>query len=262
MGQSEKKRNPKTVAVLEKAITIITFLEETKDGVGLTEIAKRTNINKTTCYRILQTLMLDNIVEYGEITGTYRLGFRLLELGNSVQRRINVRKIALPYLRELTDQTDDTSYLCILDKNKSLCVERVEGIYVQVLLLNIGDVWPLHVGAAPRAMLAYLEDEMIEKIIASPQEDITVHSEVEHDDYWSLIKDVRKKGYSVSYEDVITGVSSIGAPIFDHLGRIIASISLSSTSQKIPPSKESEIAQLVVNAANQISKSLGWTPKE
>ncbi|MEI3614070.1 IclR family transcriptional regulator domain-containing protein [Pseudogracilibacillus sp. SO30301A] len=69
---------------------------------------------------------------------------------------------------------------------------------------------------------------------------------------------MRQKGYSVSYEDVVNGVSSIGAPIFDHSGNIIASISLSSTSQKIPPSKENEIAQLVVDAANKISAELGW----
>src|SRR5699024_1958938 len=84
-----KKRN--TVAVIEKALTVISFLENTKDGIGLTEIAKQTNMNKTTVYRILQTLMLDNIVEYGEVEGTYRLGFRLLELGEIVQNNIDLR---------------------------------------------------------------------------------------------------------------------------------------------------------------------------
>lgn len=257
-----QKKNPNTVAVLEKSLTIISFLEKTKEGIGLTEIAKQTNINKTTCYRILQTLMLDNIVEYGDIDGTYRLGFRLLELGNIVKRRIDVRKIALPYLKELTNKTDDTTYLCILNNNKSLCVERIEGIYVQVLLLNVGDVWPLYVGAAPRAMLAFLDDKEIDEILASPEEEeITIHSEIKHEDYWILIKEIRKKGYSVSYEDVIKGVSSIGAPVFDHKGRIIASVSISSTSQKVPPSKETEIAEQVVHTANQISKSLGWAGK-
>lgn len=254
-----QKKNPNTVAVIEKALTIISFLERTKEGVGLTEIARQTNINKTTCYRILQTLMLDNIVEYGSVEGTYRLGFRLLELGNIVKRRIDVREIALPYLKELTNNTDDTTYLCILNNDASLCVERIEGIYVQVLLLNIGDVWPLYVGAAPRAMLAFLDDKKIDEILATPDEkNITVHSEIKHNDYWSLIKDIRKKGYSVSYEDVIKGVSSIGAPIFDHKGRITASVSISTTSQKLPPSKETKIAEQVLHTANQISKSLGW----
>ncbi len=254
------QKNPNTVAVLEKSFTIIAFLENTEEGIGLTEIAKQTNINKTTCYRILQTLMLDNMVEYGELDGTYRLGLRLLELGNIVKRRIDIRKIAMPFLKELTDKTEDTSYLCILNNNKSLCVERVRGLYVQVLLLNVGDVWPLYVGAAPRAMLAFLSDEKIEKVLSAPgKETITKHPRVEHTDYWELIKDIRQKGYSVSYEDVVNGVSSIGAPIFDHSGSITASISLSSTSHKIPPSKENEIAQLVVDAANKISAELGWS---
>jgi DNA-binding IclR family transcriptional regulator len=260
MSQSSKTNKRNTVAVIEKALTIISFLEKTKDGIGLTEIAKQTNINKTSCYRILQTLMLDNVVEYGDLEGTYRLGFRLLELGNIVKQRIDVRTIALPYMKELTEKTDDTTYLCILNDNKSLCIERVEGTHVQILLLNVGDVWPLYVGAAPRAMLAFLEEEKVNEILATAKanDEINSHSYVTDIDYKKLVRDTKKKGYSVSFEDVISGVSSIGAPIFNNQGKVIASISISSTSKKISKNKEDEIAQDVVNTANQISHSLGW----
>lgn len=257
---SEAKK-PNTVAVLEKAIKIITFLEDTKEGVGLTEIAKQTAINKTTCYRILQTFMLDNMVEYGDMEGTYRLGFRFLELGNHVLNRIDVRGIALPYLKELTATINNTAYLCILNKGKSLCVERIEGQHVQILLLNVGDVWPLYTGAAPRAMLSYLDDEEITEIITTRDEELMGHSKITYSDadYWKLVEETREKGYSVSYNDVIEGVSSIGAPVFDHHGKVIASVSISSTSQRVASSKEHEIAELVMNTADNISKALGWT---
>lgn len=252
-----KKRN--TVAVIEKALTVISFLEDTKDGIGLTEIATQTNINKTTVYRILQTLMLDNIVEYGEVEGTYRLGFRLLELGEIVQSNIDLRTTALPYLKQLTAQTDHTTYLCILHHDASLCVERIDGLHVQVLLLKVGDVWPLYVGGAARAMLAFLDDKKIDQIIAEENNNpITLHSEIEHEDYWELINITREKGYSSSFEDVIRGVSSIGAPIFNHNGEVVAAVSLSTTSTLLPPSHEEEIASQVVETANKISQQLGW----
>lgn len=255
-----KKRN--TVAVIEKALTVISFLEKTKDGIGLTEIAKQTNINKTTVYRILQTLMLDNIVEYGEVEGTYRLGFRLLELGEIVQNNIDLRTIALPYLKELTNATDHTTYLCILHHDASLCIERIDGLHVQVLLLNVGDVWPLHVGGAARAMLAFLDDQKIDKVIAEMNNNqISLHSEIEHEDYWELIIETREKGYSSSFEDVIKGVSSIGAPIFNHKGEVVAAVSLSTTSTLLPMSLEDEIGSQVVETANKISSHLGWNGK-
>ncbi|MBO1003252.1 IclR family transcriptional regulator [Pseudogracilibacillus auburnensis] len=256
MDKTTQNKKVNTVAVLDKAITIITFLESAKGGIGLTEIAKQTKINKATCYRILQTLMVDRIVEYGDIAGTYQLGLRLLELGNIVKRRLDIRKIALPFLKELTGETKDTSYLCLLNNFQSLCVERVEGTYARVLLLNVGDIWPLYVGAAARAMLAYIDDDEINKIIHPPQDNHIIQSNNKDINYWDLIHEVRKNGYSVSYEDVVAGVSSIGAPIFDSSGKVVASISLSSTSKKLLDNKE-EVAQLIMHTANQISKSLG-----
>src|SRR5690625_1590205 len=97
-----KTPSKKAVGVLDRALIIISTLEETQEGLGLTEIANRANINKTTCYRILQTLLNNSIVETGVNPGTYRLGIRLLELGSIVQKRINLRQIALPALTQLT----------------------------------------------------------------------------------------------------------------------------------------------------------------
>ncbi|MFM1653441.1 IclR family transcriptional regulator [Brevibacillus sp. B_LB10_24] len=248
-----------TVGVLDKALTVISVLEKTKDGIGLTEIAQLAGINKTSCYRILNTLMSDGMVEIGERTGTYRLGIRFLELGGIVQRRINLRQAALPALTHLTEKTGDTSFLCILNSLKAVCIERIEGKDVQVLTLNVGDTWPLYIGAAPRAILANLDDEQVSQILSAPLETKALQI-TDPAVYWEMIRDIREKGYSVSFEDVTLGVSSIGAPVYNHMGHVVGSISLSSTIQRIPPEREEEIAQLVVDTAKQISKSLGWAP--
>lgn len=256
---TDKKKKVSQVAVLDKAFTIIFFLKKTKEGIGLTEIARQTGINKTTCYRILQTLMTNKIVEYGTSSGTYRLGLNLLELGNAVQRRISIREIALPYLKELTNKTTATTYLCLLRNDKSLCVERIEGPHAQILLLNVGEEWPLYTGGAARAMLAYLDDHKINHILSTAENDsIAEHALYTHNDYWPLVERIRTKGYNVSYDDVLNGVSSIGAPIFNQHGEVTAAISLSNTSRMIQPKKEEELATLITDTANTISASLGW----
>lgn len=261
MGRNsvEGSKMKEKVGVLDKALTVITVLEKTKDGIGLTEIAQLAGINKTSCYRILNTLMDDGMVEGGERTGTYRLGIRFLELGGIVQRRINLRQVALPALTHLTEKTGDTSFLCILNNLNSVCIERIEGRDVQVLTLNVGDTWPLYIGAAPRAILANLDDELISQILSGPLQTNAMKI-TDPAVYWEMVREIREKGYSVSFEDVTLGVSSIGAPVYNHKGQVIGSISLSSTIQRLPAEREAEIAQLVVEAAKDISKSLGWAP--
>lgn len=248
----------KTVGVLQKAITIIEALEDVQEGIGLKEIAEKTSINKTTCYRILQTLLLDHMVEMGNKSGTYRLGMRMLELGASVQRRINLRQIALPVLTKLTNLTGETSFLCLNTEDRAVCLERIEGKNVQVLAMRVGDSWPLYQGAAPRAILAYKSDQYISDLLNNAEfEEKTSNTPLDAESYWAFITEAREQGYTTSREDVTLGVASIGAPIFDYDGKVIAAISISSTVHRIYP-KEKNVAQELREAAIEISQLMGW----
>lgn len=258
MNNGNTGKEIKTIGVLEKAIKIIAFLEESRSNIGLSEIARSTGINKATCYRILQTLLSDNIVAYDEISSKYRLGFRLIQLGATVQQQVSIHRIALPYLRRLTEDTGATSNLCILNDNKAMCIERIEGQHVQILVMKIGDVWPLYAGAAPRAILAYLDDETIEQSLASDN-NLEFYTKLDKEHYYKMIDDTRRQGYTVSYEDIVDTVTGIGAPIFDYSGKIVAAISIgTSTSLLLKERTLIENAQLVISAAHKISKSLGW----
>lgn len=254
--QKKEAKKKETAGVLDKALLVITVLEETNGNIGLTKIADLAGINKTSCYRIINSLLAADLVEVGNKKGTYRLGMRFLKLGMNVQKRLNVRKIALPILTRLTEQTGDTTFLCLLNNLKAVCLERVEGNGVQVLSLDVGDVWPLYSGAGPRAILANLE---IEKVTQALVLKIDNTQKDESVDYNEVVKEIRKSGYAVSFEDVTVGVFSIGAPIFNYEGDVIGSISLSSTVKSLPEEKEKEIAQLVKNAAKEVSEMMGWT---
>lgn len=250
--------DPNHIKVLIRALSVLRTLQETKDGLGLTEISKRSQVNKTTCYRILYTLLKDNIVEEGTRPGTYRLGVRLLELGSIVQRRMDLRQRALPVLTRLAEQTEETVFLCVLSNDKAVCVERLEGKHVQVLALNIGDAWPLYLGAASRALLSGLPDERIAEILSKPIAPKTPKTPTDPKVLWEMIHDIRKKGYSVSYEDVTIGVASIGAPIYNHTGSVVGAISVSSIIQRISPEEEETFAELVLSASREISELMGY----
>lgn len=253
-----KINNTNSVGVLSKALNVIAVLEHAREDLGLTEIANRSEINKTSCYRILQTLMIDNMVESGERAGTYRLGIRFLKLGEVVQNKMSVRQIALPILTKLTEEIGVTSYLVVLNNQKAVCLERIEGEGVQVLAFRLGDSWPLYQGAAPRAILANIGSEKVEKILSGPIEKHTPKTPTDPNYYKEMIKEIQKRGYSVSEEDVTLGIASIGAPIFDHKEDVIAAISISGATHKIFAGKEKNVAEKVIKAANDISIKLGW----
>lgn len=257
---TNKTKDQNIVGVLDKALSVISVLSDTKEGLGLTKIAELAGINKTTCYRILYTLKLGQLVEDGEKPGTYRLGLGFMKLGAIVQKRINLRQLALPVLTRLTKKTEDTSFLCMLNNYKSVCIEKIEGKHVQVLAMNIGDSWPLYTGAAPRAILAFLEDQEINEILSQPIVPETPKTVTNPEKIWEMIKEIRIKGYSVSYEDVTIGVSSIGAPIFNYQNKVIGAISLSSISQRLPKEEEEQFGNLVIKSAREISELMGWDP--
>ncbi len=245
--------------VLVKTITILNTLQKSKEDLGLTEISKETKINKTTCHRILYTLMNDHIVEKGERQGTYRLGTRLLELGSTVQNKMDLRQRALPELTRLANETEETAFLCIKNSNnQGMCIERIEGKHVQVLAFKVGDTWPLYLGAASRTILASLSEEEISEILAGPIIPKTPKTPTDPQLYLNMVEDIRKKGYSVCSDDVTLGVTSIGAPIHDHTGKVIGAISLSTVMMRPNKERQQELIQLVTQAAKTISQSMGY----
>src|SRR5699024_5952201 len=200
---------PDQVKVLAKAISILEVLQNSKEGLGLTFISDQAQVNKATTYRILSTFINYNIVEQGHKQGTYRLGIRLLELGNSVQRRIDLRQRSLPELTRLSQQTEDTVFLCTMNNNKAVCIERLEGRHVNILSVNIGDVWPIYLGAASLAILANLPDYKVAEVLSEPIIPKTPKSPTNPNVIIQMIEEIREKGYSICYEGVTNGVVRI-----------------------------------------------------
>jgi DNA-binding IclR family transcriptional regulator len=247
-----------TVGVLRKALAVLTALQRAPGDLGLTELAKQAGINKTTCYRIVSTLLKEGIIEPGTQSGTYRLGIRLLELGATVQSRLSLRQIARPFLVELAEKTEEAVFLCILRGDRALCIDHIEGKHVGVVALRTGESLPLHIGGAPRALLAGLPDDRVWEILNSPLVPWTSKTPTDPNALWAIVQEVRAQGYSVSEEDVTLGIAAIGAPIFDHTGMVIGAISISGTVQRFAEPRRSQLIRWVMAAAQGISRRMGY----
>lgn len=227
---------------------------------GLTKIASLLNLNKATTYRLLTTLEERGYVERALESRRYRLGVRAFELGLYFQSQLQVRKLALPSMKALVEQTGEAAFLCMREGDEAVCIERVEAEQqVNIFSLRVGGRQPLHCGAAPRALLSGLDEKKIISyatrtgLPASTPDTITSLE--------NLLKDVqmtRLRGYVVSMNDVVNGIAAVGGPVYDHSGNVTASISLSGLSIGYQPDRISELARIVVETAGRISRQLGF----
>src|SRR4051812_34993299 len=137
------------VLVIDKAARL---LDEFRmdSTLTLSELSERLQISKSTVHRLLSSLEQVGFVEKEARPGCYRLGLKLFELGSLVQGRLELRQIALPYMAQLVEHTDETAFLIVRDGLQAVCIERIEGAHVQALALKVGGTLPLHAGGGPR----------------------------------------------------------------------------------------------------------------
>jgi DNA-binding IclR family transcriptional regulator len=227
---------------------------------GLTSIASYLKMNKATAHRLLATLEARGYVERTPDGRKYRLGVRAFELGAYFQRQVDVRRLALPFLTEMVEQTGEAAFLCIREGDEALCIERVEAEQVvNIFSLRVGGRQPLHCGAAPRALLADFNDQELEAYaLRTGLPKFTENTLSTLEQLRQDVRQTRSQGYVVSLEDVTPGIRAVGAPIRDHSGRIVAAISLSGLAARFGPERIPELARILVANTERISRQIGY----
>ena len=246
---------------LIKAFKILDLFTSDRPALTFSEVVALSGVNKTSTHGLLQTLVSLNCLTRQD--NYYRPGPKLFELGSLFVSQLDLRQVALPHLIELSHQTQDTVYLCVLDKEEALCLARVDGKYqVRVLALLLGGRLPLHVGATPTILLSAMPDHEIERIAAEKGfKKYTENTIGNLDELMEKVRLVRRQGYSISWEDVTINVAAIGAPLIDYSGQVVGAICVGSIVQRYEDGRLHFIIESVVDTAQKISSELGatWT---
>lgn len=260
-----KARSDSTnVQSVSRALDLLEAFPRLGPEIGLTSIAEHNNLNKATAYRLLATLEARGYIERSPDGRKYRLGVRTLELGAYFQSQLDVRRLALPYMTAMVEATDEAAFLCIREGDEALCIERVESeLEVNIFTLRVGGRQPLHCGAAPRAILAGMDDCEVAAYAQrtglpsyTPQT-ITNLEKLQED-----IMRTRGQGYVVSIEDASLGIAAVGTPVRDHSGEIIAAISLSGMVARYSPERIRELAEVLLTNGTTLSRKMGFRENE
>ncbi len=250
--------NGKTsIQVIERMMDLLDALARVPDPVNLKRLANVTGLHPSTAHRILNVLVDYRMVDRVE-PGTYRLGIRLLELGNLVKSRINLRQEALPFMRALHQELHETVNLSVRQGDEMVYVERIHSDRAAMRIVHlIGARAPLHITAVGKLFL--LEDGAERIQDYATRTGLPVFTKNTIRDAAALgreLERIRKLGYAFDNEEAEKGVSCIGAGIHDDEGRLIAGLSLSAPANRLDKSW----GLRVKDTADAISRALGYRP--
>lgn len=242
--------------VLKSMEIIQVFFNE--ERLTLLQIMEKTNLPKTSAYRMAESLLELGFLEKDE-HGAYRLGLIFLTLGNLVAERLDVRSIALPYMQKLRKETGEAVNLVIRDGDEAVYVEKVDTQERVRVYTQIGRRAPLYGGACPRVLLSFIEKEEQERLIESFQ--MKQYAAGTLTDKQSLRKSIevtKNQGWSVSHSELEDHSSAIAAPILNHKGEVVAGISLVGPEVRFRDEEHAaSMVEKVTEAAREISAKLG-----
>jgi len=242
--------------VLVKAMAVLELLAQSPEPLSLGEIATKLELNKSTCYRILDTLAAGGFAERPS-SGLYRLGIGAFRIGAAMNRHMDVRERTLPAMRRLFRVTGETVFLLVRRDNEAVCVERLDGRYATAHTLLIGGSLPLHTGAGPRLLLAAMSDGDRKAYLDGAFAKAVGGSEEARTRLADQLDDIRSAGYAVSDDDVEVGVRAISAPVRNLDGEVIAALSISGLTAHLPDSELAANVELLTGAAQEASRAMG-----
>lgn len=245
---------PGSIRAIDRAVRALEVLAENGRGMGVSEIARRVRLTKSTTHRLVTSLSKAQLVHVDPQTRLYTLGFRLLQWTAAWLDRLDVRTKALPHLRQLREKCQETVSLNLRDGHHRVAVERLETSHEVRFIVDLGRPLPLHVGAGGKAILACLPPEEGDQILASAKVDPRSRQRILRD-----LAEIRRTGSAVSMGERIPGSGSVSAPVFNHEGRVVGSVSILSLAVRLPADVQESYRPLVVQAARAISRELGWS---
>ncbi len=246
------------VQVLDRTIAVLQAVADADRDLAAAEIARQLRLHKSTVHRLLVVLEHYRLIKKGP-EGTYRLGTRLIELGECAIARLKLSERAESFLREMSNQTGEGAHVTILSGTEMLSVAHVEGRWSLQSLTRTGQRTLIHCTAAGKAVLAFMPDEACDDLIAKLT--LTRHTPRTLTKANALrmnLISIRNAGFAIDDEEFEEGLRCVGAPVFDHRGHVIASISMAAPVFRLRKERLPQVSRIVMAAARGLSAELGY----
>lgn len=254
---AESGNGARGASVIVNVLQVIRCFTVEEPVLGVTEIAAQVGLHKSSVSRILATLEQEQVVERDEASRKYRLGLGLIAVAGPLLAGLDVRRIAMDCLHELSESTGETAALNIWDGTAAVTVEQVPSRQQVKHTSVLGSRYATGLSASVQVFLAHEAPERVRGLLDAGR--ITFDSPTDPDAYLERLAAVRRDGHAVNHGETQPDEVGIAAPVADHRGEVVATVLLAAPRYRVPAERVPELAAHCREAARRISQRLGAT---
>jgi IclR family KDG regulon transcriptional repressor len=254
---SPRNADGSRLSSVASSIRLLKAFSEEQVEIGISDLAKRLGVAKSTVHRLAVTLVADGMLEQNPDTGKYRLGLSLFRLGSLVRRRMNVSNEARPLLRELREKINETVHLAVLDGTEIMYVFNLESTQSIRMRSDVGVRKPAYCTAEGQAILAYQPPEVIELVVREGLAARTPQTITDPLALKKVLEGVRSRGCAIEDEESELGMRCIAAPLRNDAGEVVAAIGVAGPISRLSKKALTTFVPHVIETAAAISARLG-----
>lgn len=251
-------RDQKRLSSVATAIALLKAFSEDEVEIGVSSLAKRLGVAKSTVHRLAVTLVSEGMLEQNPDNEKYRLGIALFGLGALVRRSMEVSTEAKAHLFALRESTGETVHLAVLDRAEIMYVYNLESTHAIRMRSDIGVRNPAYCTAEGLAMLAFHDPSLVDEIVAKGLKPRTRKTNTDPDSFRRVLAEVRERGYAIENEESEVGMRAIAAPIRNGSGEAVAAIGVAGPVPRLSDETLASFAPKVLEVAETISVRMGY----
>src|SRR5215470_12144771 len=248
------------ITALQRGLRLLHLFSQYSRGLTAKQVAGLSRLPVSTVHRFLANLVTAGFLSC-DVDGTYHLGIACFAIGQAAVGQLDIRRLSLPYLRELNHQTRETIHLTVRHGMSAVYVEKLDSPEPLRIHSRIGAAVPLYCTAVGKVMLAYMPEEEQERILPEIAiKRLTANTVGSLQELKTELYRVRKNGYACDLEEHEMHIRCLAAPIWDHTGSVRSSLSITAPVVRMPVTRLRQLAPLIQDAGLQISRQLGYRP--
>lgn len=257
----EKNSREYILQSVDNALRVLDSFNSMEPEMGVSELSRKLGLSKSAIFRIVSTLEARGFLTQNPGNSKYRLGLKLLRLGELVLNQHDLVMAVRPFLKEIVEFCDETAHLVVLEQEKTTFIDKVESARVVKMGSAIGESLPAYCTATGKVLLAALPPEKLDDYIKKTElNNYTSKTITEPDLLKQHLGDIKKQGYAVDNEEIEEGLVCIAVPLRNSSAQIIAAISISGMAVRMKRDLDGKI-QLMKQFSKRISmQALGWNP--
>jgi IclR family acetate operon transcriptional repressor len=248
------------ITALQRGLRLLHLFSESPRGLTAKQVAGLSRLPVSTVHRFLANLVTAGFLSC-DSDGTYHLGIACFAIGQAAVGQLDIRRLSLPYLRELNQQTRETIHLTVRHGLSAVYVEKLDSTEPLRIHSRIGASVPLYCTAVGKVMLAYMPQEERDRVLPElGVKRLTPNSVGNLQELKTELYRVHKNGYACDMEEHEMHIRCVAAPIWDHAGSVQSSVSITAPVVRMPVTRLRQLAPLIQAAGLQISRELGYHP--